>query len=202
PPCATGCSRAQGPSGASPARSSAHRTPGATDNTSPRSRRSGGLRPPCSGPERPEHLSAATWRRSLQACIASLPLQSSLMSKTYLKSDHFNGGGASSSRRLGSVHGAFIECRRSELGQHCFRRMDFPGPWWCCLMEVLPSPGEEFPRPRPNLPLETATLGRGSRLHPKHRNPLAAIERRFNIGTRAPLRVHYFRRTLVKSKGR
>src|SRR5262249_1574999 len=95
PPCATGCSRAQGPSGASPARSSAHRTPGATDNTSPRSRQSGGLRPPCSGPERPEHLSAATWRRSLQACIASLPLQSSLMSKTYLKSDHFNGGGAS-----------------------------------------------------------------------------------------------------------
>src|SRR5215831_17570859 len=94
PPCATGCSRAQGPSGASPARSSAHRTPGATDNTSPRSRRSGGLRPPCSGPARPEHLSAATWRRSLQACIASLPLQSSLMSKTYLKSDHFNGGGA------------------------------------------------------------------------------------------------------------
>jgi hypothetical protein len=30
----------------------------------------------------------------LQACIASLPLQSSLMSKTYLKSDHFNGGGS------------------------------------------------------------------------------------------------------------
>src|SRR5262249_46775927 len=29
PPCATGCSRAQGPSGASPARSSAHRTPDA-----------------------------------------------------------------------------------------------------------------------------------------------------------------------------
>src|SRR5262249_28935366 len=72
----------------------AHRTPGATDNTSPRSRRSGGLRPPRSGPARPEHLSAATWRRSLQACIASLPLQSSLMSKTYLKSDHFNVGGS------------------------------------------------------------------------------------------------------------
>src|SRR5947208_4192897 len=94
PPCATGCSRAQGPSGASPARSSAHRTPGATDNTSPRSRRSDGLRPPCSGLVRPEHRSAATWRRSLQACIASLPLQSSLMSKTYLKSDHFSGGGS------------------------------------------------------------------------------------------------------------
>src|SRR5262245_24443188 len=31
---------------------------------------------------------------SLQACIASLPLQSSWMSKTYLKSDHFNGGGS------------------------------------------------------------------------------------------------------------
>src|SRR5207248_800954 len=98
PPCATGCSRAQGPSGASPARSSAHRTPGATDNTSPRSRRSDGLRPPCSGLVRPEHRSAATWRRSLQACIASLPLQSSLMSKTYLKSDHFSGGGSTSER--------------------------------------------------------------------------------------------------------
>src|SRR5262245_7346410 len=78
----------------SPARSSAHRTPGATDNTSPRSPRSGGLRPPCSGPARPEHRPAATSRRSLQACIASLSLQSSLMSKTYLKSDHFNGGGS------------------------------------------------------------------------------------------------------------
>src|SRR5262249_45816696 len=51
-----------------------------------------GLRPPCSGPARPEHRPAATSRRSLQACIASLPLQSSWMSKTYLKSDHFNGG--------------------------------------------------------------------------------------------------------------
>jgi hypothetical protein len=29
-----------------------------------------------------------------QAYIDSLPLQSSLMSKTYLKSDHFNGGGS------------------------------------------------------------------------------------------------------------
>src|SRR5215831_17451219 len=94
PPCAAGCSRAQGPSGASPARSLARRTPGATDNTSPRSRRSGGLRPPCSGPVRPKHRPAATSRRSLQACIASLPLQSSLMSKTYLKSDYFNGGGS------------------------------------------------------------------------------------------------------------
>src|SRR5262249_23322760 len=40
---------------------------------------------------RPEHRPAATSRRSLQACIASLPLQPSLISKTYLKSDHFNG---------------------------------------------------------------------------------------------------------------
>src|SRR5262245_8406395 len=99
PPCAAGCSRAQGPSGASPARSSARRTPGASDNTSPRSRRSGGLRPPCSGLVRPEHRPAATSRRSLQAGIASLPLQSSLMSKTYLKSDHFNGGGSPPSRQ-------------------------------------------------------------------------------------------------------
>src|SRR5262249_42471051 len=37
---------------------------------------------------------AAASQRSLQACIASLPLQSSWMSKTYLKSDHFNGGGS------------------------------------------------------------------------------------------------------------
>src|SRR5262249_3386839 len=29
-----------------------------------------------------------------QACIASLPLQSSLVSKTHLKSDHLNGGGS------------------------------------------------------------------------------------------------------------
>jgi hypothetical protein len=50
--------------------------------------------PLCSGPTRPEHPPVATSRRSLQACIASLPLQSSLMSKTYLKSDHFNGGGS------------------------------------------------------------------------------------------------------------
>src|SRR5262249_15287517 len=93
-PCAAGRARDQGLSGASPARSSARRTPGATDNTSPRSRRSGGLHPPSSGPARPEHRPAAASRRSLQACIASLPLQSSLMSKTYLKSDHFNGGGS------------------------------------------------------------------------------------------------------------
>src|SRR5262249_29616995 len=94
PPCAAGCSRAQGPSGASPVRSSARRTPGATDNTSPRSPRSGGLRPPWVAPARPEHQPVAASQRSLQACIASLPLQSSLMSKTYLKSDHFSGGGS------------------------------------------------------------------------------------------------------------
>src|SRR5262249_45780792 len=75
-PCAAGCSRAQDPSGASPARSSARQTPGATDNTSPRSPRSGGLRPPCSCPAKPEHRLAAASQRSLQACIASLPLQS------------------------------------------------------------------------------------------------------------------------------
>jgi hypothetical protein len=45
-------------------------------------------------PARPERRPAATSRQSLQACIASLPLQSSWMSKTYLKSDHFNGGGS------------------------------------------------------------------------------------------------------------
>src|SRR5262249_1381346 len=93
-PCAAGCSQAQGPSCASPARSSARRTPGATDNTSPRSPQSGGLRPPCSGPARPEHRPAAASRRSLQACIPSLPLQSSSTSQPYLKSDHCNGGGS------------------------------------------------------------------------------------------------------------
>src|SRR5215831_7960445 len=46
---------------------------------------------PC---EKTEHRPAAASQRSLQACIASLPLQSSLMSKTYLKSDHFSGGGS------------------------------------------------------------------------------------------------------------
>src|SRR5262249_41386027 len=46
------------------------------------------------GPAKPEHRLAAASQRSLQACIASLPLQSSWMSKTYLKSDHFNGGGS------------------------------------------------------------------------------------------------------------
>src|SRR5262249_42512216 len=86
--------RPQGPSAASPARFSARRTPGATDNTSPRSPRSGGLRPPWVAPARPEHQPVAASQRSLQACIASLPLQSSLMSKTYLKSDHFSGGGS------------------------------------------------------------------------------------------------------------
>jgi hypothetical protein len=34
----------------------------------------GGLRPPCSAPARPEHRPAAASQRSLQACIASLPL--------------------------------------------------------------------------------------------------------------------------------
>ena len=42
----------------------------------------------------PQPASAAASQRSLQACISSLPLQSSLMSKTYLKSDRFNGGGS------------------------------------------------------------------------------------------------------------
>ena len=45
------------------------KTPAPTDRTSPRLRRSGGLRPPCSGPARSEHRPAATSRRSLQASI-------------------------------------------------------------------------------------------------------------------------------------
>src|SRR5262249_55674744 len=52
---------------------------------------------------------AATSRRSLRACNASLPLQSSLMSKTYLKSDHFIGGGS-----LGQRIGAIDQIQRSK----------------------------------------------------------------------------------------
>src|SRR5262249_30241167 len=44
-----------------------------------------------SGPARPEHRPAATSRRSLQACIASLFITVLLGVKNYLKSDHFNG---------------------------------------------------------------------------------------------------------------
>src|SRR5262249_33575884 len=93
-PYAVGCSQAQGPSGASPARSSARQTLDASDSRSPRSHRSAGSPPSCPGPARLEHRPGAASRRSLRACSASLPLQSSLMSKTYLKSDHFNGGGS------------------------------------------------------------------------------------------------------------
>src|SRR5262249_16173300 len=57
--------------------------------------RSSWLRPPCSGPARPEHRPAATSRRSLEVCIASFPLLFFLMSKAYFKSDHLNGGGLS-----------------------------------------------------------------------------------------------------------
>src|SRR5262245_53173057 len=45
-------------------------------------------------------------RTPLQACIASLPLQSSWMSKTYLKSDHFNGGGSGPQRRSAAASSA------------------------------------------------------------------------------------------------
>src|SRR5262249_50605446 len=81
PPCAVGCSQAQGPSGASPARSSAHRTPGASDNTSPRSRRSGGLRPPYSGPARPEHRDDLFRLVSLPCHCRTSPICSNLSSR-------------------------------------------------------------------------------------------------------------------------
>src|SRR5262249_58812530 len=93
-PYAVGCSQAQGPSGASPARSSARQTLDASDSRSPRSHRSAGSPPSCLGPARLEHRLGAASPRSLRACSASLSLQSSLMSKTYLKSDHFVGGGS------------------------------------------------------------------------------------------------------------
>src|SRR5215467_8251339 len=41
------------------------------------------------------HMRGATSRRSPEACIASFPLLSFLMSKAYFKSDHLNGGGSS-----------------------------------------------------------------------------------------------------------
>src|SRR5262249_24378029 len=97
-----------------------------------RSPQSGGLRPPCSGPARPEHRPAAVSRRSLQACIASLPLQSSLMSKTYLKSDHFNGGGSPVGHTFLEASGALTDwtpragagCPRSlaHLAARCWLR--------------------------------------------------------------------------------
>jgi hypothetical protein len=59
----------------------------------PRSRRSGGLRPPCSGLARPEHPPPQHRDDLFRLVSLPLPLQSSLMSKTCLKSDHFNGGG-------------------------------------------------------------------------------------------------------------
>src|SRR5262249_24907244 len=53
-------------------------------------------------------------QRSLQACIDSLPLQSPLMSKTYLKSDHFKRGGSQERRQRGrkvySLHAPEVEC--------------------------------------------------------------------------------------------
>jgi hypothetical protein len=70
-------------------------------------------------------------------------------------------------------------------------------------MEVSQPSGEEFPRPRPNLPLDTATIGRGSRLQPKPPKPFGGDWRGFNIWEPCPLtRVHYFRRGLGQIKGR
>src|SRR5262249_7814647 len=82
------------------------------DSGDPRPR-SGGSPPSCLAPARPEHPPGAASRRSLRACIASLPLQSSLMSKTYLKSDHFNGGGSARDLRprWPTVYGADWSCR-------------------------------------------------------------------------------------------
>src|SRR5262249_12150226 len=81
----------------------------ASDSRSPRSHRAAGSPPSCLGPARPEHPPGAASRRSLRACIASLPLQSSLMSKTYLKSDHFNGGGSSVAEPQLVIDGPFDE---------------------------------------------------------------------------------------------
>ena len=53
---------------------------------------SGGLRPPCSGPARPKTSTCRSFARSLQV--------SPLTSKTYLKSDHLNGGGSEAHLRV------------------------------------------------------------------------------------------------------
>src|SRR5262249_291679 len=84
----------------------------------PRLPPSGGLGPPWAAPARPEHRLVAASQQSLQASIASLPLQSSLMSKTYLKSDHFSGGGSSSvgrSCRTRRIVGLMKIERRSDM---------------------------------------------------------------------------------------
>jgi hypothetical protein len=80
-------------------------------------RRSAGSRLPRPVPVRQERPPAAASQRSLQACDASSPLQSSSMPKTYLKSDHFNGGG--SVRRFSDCHATVSfqsRCSQNNLG--------------------------------------------------------------------------------------
>src|SRR5262249_61450962 len=82
--------------------------------------------PPFAGHANQKHPPAATSRRSLQACIASLPLQSSLMSKTYLKSDHFNGGGSKPLFKLRPIvlaQGFYRDSRQADRSpaRLCFR---------------------------------------------------------------------------------
>src|SRR5271169_2623164 len=57
------------------------RAPGASGNTSPRSRQSGGLHQRHSDPARPERRPVEASKQSLQACVSSSPLLSSFMSK-------------------------------------------------------------------------------------------------------------------------
>jgi hypothetical protein len=71
--------------------------------------------------------------------------------------------------------------------------------------EVLPAlSGEEFPRPRPNLPLKLPQPRAGFSFAAETTETLwRRLERRFNIGEpRALTRVHYFRRSFGQVKGR
>src|SRR5262249_44810363 len=75
---------------------SARRTPGATDNTSPRSPRSGGLHPPCSGPCETRTSTCRSFARISSGLYRFLVIAVLLDVKTCLMSDHFNGGGSAS----------------------------------------------------------------------------------------------------------
>src|SRR5918993_3168746 len=84
-PCAAEHSPSQAPSAALPARSSVPQTLPASDNMSPRPRRSDESPPQCSVPATSAHPPAEASLRSPQACIASWPLQSSSIPKDILQ---------------------------------------------------------------------------------------------------------------------
>src|SRR6266508_1718050 len=93
-PCADARSPSPNPSAALPGLTSDHHTPGASGSTSLRSRRSSGSHRARSGLATSKRRPGAAWQQSLQACVASLALQSSSGLKPYFESDHFRGGGS------------------------------------------------------------------------------------------------------------